>query len=474
MSASTTTALLLERVALDPASRLISLPDTFGGWFDLTAAEFLDRVRALAKGFLTEGLRVGDRVGVLCSNRFEATLVDFAAAMVGIATVPLDADIAQESLLAVLDDARAVGVVVETARDFARFDELHSDLPSVQQVWQIALADLDKLALRGRGGVSDAELGARIVEIGAETPLADHYLGQDGGVLRRTTLTHGVAASRAVALAGVLARPAGDRDRPEIAEPAALLVLPATDVASRITALVAVTLGARMGHLADPARLVATLASFRPTLLVARPPLLEALDHAAQERAQSAGRAPAVRQALEVADEYAGALDGPVSRGLRTRFAVADALVLRGLRRTAGGRLVDIVSIADETSLAPRLRLLMRALEARPLEAYGSAETAGIAIVERPGDPFGRPEGTIGRPLDGVEASISPAGTLVLAGLGVARAVPVESSAASRVSGASAGDGSVDTGLPASLDEGRVRIRGRAPNPTSGSEAQAD
>jgi long-chain acyl-CoA synthetase len=40
-------------------------------WEDVTAAEFLDEVRAVAKGLVAAGLEAGDRVALISKTRYE-------------------------------------------------------------------------------------------------------------------------------------------------------------------------------------------------------------------------------------------------------------------------------------------------------------------------------------------------------------------------------------------------------------------
>lgn len=416
--AVSTTELLLETVAQDPGARLLSIPDSFGGWFDLTAAEFHSRVRDLAKGFLASGLSLGDRVGVLCSNRFESTLVDCAAAMIGVAVVPLRAEATPAELMRVLDDAAVTAVVVETALDFARFDELHSDLPLIADVWQVALGDLDKRATAGRV-IDDAELDARAADVVASTPATLSYWNTPDGSPRRSLITQGDLVARVQALAAALEGATG-------ADASTLQILPSTDIHARVVTLLALATGTRLGHLADHAALVPTLASFRATLLIARPATFDEIAEIAAAKAQTSGRGPAFRQAIEVAVDYETArAEGSVPRGLRTRHALAEALVYRGLRKTLGGRLRFAVSIAETASLESRIRQIMSSLDVHALEGYGTVETTGLVTLERPSDPVERPTGSVGAPLGDVEVTIGEDGRVLIRGTGVRAATDV-------------------------------------------------
>ncbi|MSW97156.1 MAG: AMP-binding protein, partial [Actinobacteria bacterium] len=58
------TELLLDRVRATPEIPLFALPNSSGGWDDITARQFYDEVVALAKGFVAAGIKVGDRVGL--------------------------------------------------------------------------------------------------------------------------------------------------------------------------------------------------------------------------------------------------------------------------------------------------------------------------------------------------------------------------------------------------------------------------
>ena len=83
------TDLLVERVRLTPDRALFSLQDGNGGWTEITSAEFLQRVIALAKGLVAAGIQPGDKIGLMSRTRFEWTLLDFAAWFAGALLVPV-------------------------------------------------------------------------------------------------------------------------------------------------------------------------------------------------------------------------------------------------------------------------------------------------------------------------------------------------------------------------------------------------
>ena len=83
------TDLLLERAAAAPDAELFSRR-LEAGWTPVTTAEFLDRVRALARGLIASGLDTGDRVAIVSASSYEWALVDFAVWFAGGVPVPVD------------------------------------------------------------------------------------------------------------------------------------------------------------------------------------------------------------------------------------------------------------------------------------------------------------------------------------------------------------------------------------------------
>ncbi|MCU1425102.1 MAG: long-chain fatty acid--CoA ligase, partial [Microbacteriaceae bacterium] len=154
------TDLLVTRVALTPNEPLFALPTAAGGWSDVTSAEFLAQVVALAKGFIAHGIEPGEKVGFMCKTRYEWTLVDFALWFTGAVMVPIYETSSPAQVQWNLTDSGATAIIVETADHFARFDEIRGDLPDITKTWQVNLGDLDKLAAAG-GSVPDEEVERR-------------------------------------------------------------------------------------------------------------------------------------------------------------------------------------------------------------------------------------------------------------------------------------------------------------------------
>lgn len=398
------TDLLIDRAEATPDAALFSVPDGVGGWADVTAAEFLHQVKALAKGLIASGIAPGDVVGLMCRTRYEWTLVDFATWFAGALLVPVYETSSPSQVHWNLSDSGAVAVILETADHFARFDEVHPELPDVANVWQIDLGDLDKLAAAGVD-VADDELERRRSAAGPSDLATIIYTSGTTGRPRGCMLTHAnfVETSRnaAVAMADVVAPGSST-----------LLFITTAHVFARFIAVMSVHAGVRVGHQADTKQLLPSLASFRPSFLLAVPRVFEKVYNSAEQKAEAGGRGAIFRRAVAVAIAHSKALDdGSVPLGLRLRFALFDRLVYSKLKKAMGGNIRYAVS--GSAPLGTRLGHFFRSLDIRILEGYGLTETtapASVNLVTR------FKIGTVGPALPGVTLRTDDDGEVLIKG----------------------------------------------------------
>ncbi|WP_374947582.1 AMP-dependent synthetase/ligase [Agreia sp.] len=401
------TDLLLARVAATPDAPLFAVPDSEAGWSEITAAEFLHRVRATAKGLIAGGIKPGDKIGFMCKTRYEWTLVDFATWFAGAILVPIYETSAPSQVQWNLSDSGAVAVILETADHFAKFDEVHPDLPLIGQVWQIDLGDLDKIVAAGTG-VSDETLeAARSRAVGSDLATLIYTSGTTGRP-KGCMLTHSnfVELSRN---AGVVMK--------EMLGPGSstLLFITTAHIFARFISVLSVHAGVKVGHQPDTKKLLTSLSTFRPTFLLAVPRVFEKVYNSSEQKAETGGKGAIFRKAAATAIEHSVALDeGTVSLGLRLRFALFDRLVLSKIRQAMGGRVQYAVS--GSAPLGHRLGHFYRSLGIKILEGYGLTETTAPATVNLV-SKF--KIGTVGPALPGVGVRIADDGEIHVTGINV-------------------------------------------------------
>jgi long-chain acyl-CoA synthetase len=440
------TDLLIERVKQSPDQPLFATPEPDGTWKDITSAEFLEQVTALSKGFVAAGIKPGDKIGMICRTRYEWTLIDFAVWFAGAILVPVYDTSSPSQIQWDLEDSGAIAIITETAEHFARFDEVHSDLPLVVKTWNLDKGDLKKLVAGGTD-IKDEEIERRRNLAKGSDIATLIYTAGTTGKPKGCVLTHAnfyeLSRNAKTAL-------------PEVVNPGTCTVLFITlaHVFARFISVMCVDSGVKVGHQPDTSKLVPAMQSFRPTFLLAVPRVFEKVYNSSEQTAESGGRGKIFRKAADVAIAHSKALDaGKVPLGLALQFALFDRLVLSKIRAALGGRVEYAVS--GSAPLGLRLGHFYRSLGVSILEGYGLTETTAPLTVNLPSQ---FKIGTVGPPLPGVSIRIAEDGEIEGKGIDIFDGYWKNPKATREV----LEDGWFKTGDIGSLDEdGYLTITGR-------------
>ncbi|PTL74081.1 long-chain fatty acid--CoA ligase [Rathayibacter caricis DSM 15933] len=397
--------LLLDRVRETPDRVLFALPEG-GGWRDVTAQEFLDQVTALAKGLVAAGIEPGEKIGLICKTRYEWTLIDFAVWFAGAILVPVYETSSPAQVQWNLTDSGAHAVIVETADHFARLDEIRADVPDVRIAWQIGLGDLDKLAARGVD-VPDAEIERRrSLATGSDIATIIYTSGSTGrpkGCIIRHSNFVELSRNSAVALTELIHQPGAST----------LLFITTAHVFARFISVLCVHGGVKVGHQADTKQLLPSLASFKPTFLLAVPRVFEKVYNSAEQKAEAGGKGKIFRRAADVAVAHSIAVEaGSVPLALKLQYLLFDRLVYSKLRAAMGGNVKYAVS--GSAPLGDRLGHFFHSLGIKILEGYGLTETTAPASVNRT-ELF--KIGTVGPAMPGASIRIAADGEIQVRGI---------------------------------------------------------
>ncbi len=419
-------------------------------WLAVTAAEFLDQVRGVAKGLIAAGVGAGDRVALISRTRYEWTLFDYAIWFAGGVGVPVYETSSAEQLGWILHDSGAHAVVAESATHLSRIAEVRSDLEELRLVWSIADNAVDVLTRLG-ADIDDAELESRRTAAGPGDLATIIYTSGTTGRPKGCMLTHGNFMTEL----GVAV--------PELEElftedASTLLFLPLAHVFARVIQIGAVKARVRLGHSSDVTTLVRDLGQFRPTFVLAVPRVFEKIFNTASQNATAEGRGRIFDRAAEVAIAWSRGSDpaggGKPSVAVRAQHAVFTRLVYGRIRAALGGRCV--YAISGGAPLGERLGHFYRGIGLVVLEGYGLTETTAALTVNT---PDAVKIGTVGRPLPGTSVRVADDGELLFAGGQVFHGYWGDPDATTEVLEP---DGWFHTGDLGEIDdEGFVRITGR-------------
>ncbi|WP_309650761.1 AMP-dependent synthetase/ligase [Nocardioides sp.] len=420
------------------------------GWEDVTAAQFLAEVGAVAKGLLAAGIAPGDRVALISKTRYEWTLLDYAIWFAGAVTVPIYETSSAEQVAWILEDSGATAVVAETPAHLARITEVRAGLTELHHVWSITDNAVDVLSRLGED-VPDADLETRRT---TATPLDLATLIYTSGTTGRPKgcmLTHGNFMFELGVAVDELEALFGDE------EGSTLLFLPLAHVFARIIQVGAIKTRTRLGHSSDIKHLLDDLQEFKPTFILAVPRVFEKVFNTASQKATADGKGAIFGRAAETAISWSRGQDpgrGRTSIAVKAQHALFNRLVYAKLRDALGGQCVHAVS--GGAPLGDRLGHFYRGIGLTILEGYGLTETTGALTVNL---PDAMKIGTVGRPIPGTAVRVADDGELLFQGGQVFAGYWNNEAATAE---AMERDGWFHTGDVGEVDdEGFVRITGR-------------
>jgi len=399
-----------------PGDVVLARKQPSGSWRDISAAEFATEVRAVAKGLLASGLRPGDRLAIMARTTYEWTLVDFAAWAAGLVTVPLYPTSSAHQAQWILHDSGARACVVEGVDEARLISGLRAELPVLDHLWQFNTGAVSQLVAAGRDIPDEAVDQCRAVT-GPYALATLIYTSGTTGRPKGCALTHAnffAEVDNAVGLLHPVFKSVSE-------EPAAtLLFLPLSHVFGRMVAVGCLRARVRLGH-APSIRtddLLADLAGFRPTFLLAIPYVLEKVFNTGRATAEKMGRAAAFDRAVRVARSYGEAVEarehgtgpGP-GVALKSARKLYDPLVYRRIRAALGGKVRHV--LCGGSPLGRRLAAFYTGAGIEIFEGYGLTETTAATTVTPPLRPR---IGTVGWPLPGTAVRIADDGEILIHG----------------------------------------------------------
>ncbi|MCS7475332.1 AMP-dependent synthetase/ligase [Umezawaea endophytica] len=381
---------------------------TLGGAQELTWREYADRVRRVAGGLDSLGLRRGDTMALLLTNRPEFNLVDTAALHLGLVPFSIYQTSAPAQIAYLLRHSRCRVVVTE--RQF--LDQVRAagvpvehlvvvDGP-VEGTASLGLDDLENTEADG----FDFDATWRSVE-GSDVLTLIYTSGTTGD-------PKGVELTHANVLAGIMAV---DDELGVHAEDRTISYLPSAHIADRVSAhYIQIAHGIEVTSITDARRVAEALVDARPTFWFAVPRVWQKIKLALESRlaAAPAEQAAAISRAFEVAlarvrAQQAG-LD--VEPEVEAEFQALDQAVLAPMRAAIGFDRMRW-AMSGAAAIAPKTLEFFMALGLTIVEVWGMSETTGAATYNPPSKVK---IGTVGVAVPGVDLRVDEDGELLVRG----------------------------------------------------------
>ncbi len=377
-------------------------------WKYISGTEAIDRIKQIALGLASLGVKAGDRIAIISENRPEWSLTDLAILSLRAVNVPIYTTQAVDQIRYILENSGAKMLFLsgkkllkhaeEAFRGVEQIEKLiffEDDAVSADDSRAISLDDLEKLG-READKIDREQFDRGLAEIRTEDLATIIYTSGTTGDPKGVMLTHENFVSNIRAISDGL--PISTTDR-------SLAVLPLSHIFERSVFYVLCTNGVLVHFCSSFDQLAAHLQEVKPTIMTAVPRLFEQVYHKIVKKGKSAGgwRTKLFNWSLEVGQEYSAAIDErrSPSAALLAKHKIASRLVFSKWRAGVGGEIRFFVS--GGAPLSKKLSFAYRAAGIPILQGYGMTE-ACITSANRPGD---NKIGSIGVPFEGIEMKIA-------------------------------------------------------------------
>ena len=387
-----------------------------GAYQAIPHATVLERVRRLALGMRELGLARGDRVAILSENCPEWAFADWACLTLGIADVPVYPTLPAEQIPHILSNSGAVAIFVSTPAQAEKIARIRAGTPLLRHVItfgaekspgvDLALADVEARGAAVDSPARAAQWRAEALSVRPGDLATLIYTSGTTGLPKGVMLTHDNIYSNVCATRTKL---------PFYGNDVALSFLPLSHIFERTGDYLFWATGTSIAYAESIDTVPINMQEVRPTFCMSVPRLYEKMYARIFENALSGGWAKkqVFFWARRVAERWADQkLAGHEPRGpLSLQYALAQRLVFGKLLARTGGRLRFFVS--GGAPLASEINKFFFLAGLVILEGYGLTETSPVISVNTP-DAFRI--GTVGKLVDGVEATIAADGEILTRG----------------------------------------------------------
>lgn len=399
--------LLAARASAHPDQVAVETRSSVGATRKITAAELQRQVEYISCGLVGLGIEAGDSVAILASTSMEWLLLDLSLLSIGAVTVPIYESDSATQIHHILEDAHVVQVFTATTQQA----EL---VRSVAPAFTRSIDSFDQGALRtiarAAKHVSIDDVRTRRSSLDSSSIATIIYTSGTTGVPKGVVLTH---ANFLATIAGARQVVSDIIDSPDTR---LLLFLPVAHVLARLVMHLVLSGAGVLGFSPNIKNLLPDIQSFKPSVLLVVPRVLEKVYNAASAKAGGGIKGKMFAWSAKQARTYALSQERTFGPSLlkKARHGIADALVLKKIRSILGQNLRYIVS--GGAPLATDLAQFYSGMGITLLQGYGLSETTGPIAVQHVGK---NPVGTVGLPLPGNFIKIAKDGEILVKGVSV-------------------------------------------------------
>ncbi|KAB8289033.1 AMP-binding protein [Bifidobacterium ramosum] len=395
-------SILIERAERTPDDPLVEYKDETGTWRSFTAAEFRDKVIAIAKGLIARGIMPGDSVSVIAHTCWQWTALDMAIMSIGALTVPVYETNSPAQVSMIFNDSNVRMAFAEDDAQRDKIESVRDQCPDLRDVYVIDFGAIDTIETYGHA-VTDAEFWERERAVRGDDLATIVYTSGSTGTPKGIELSHRNF---------VFITYSGVRTMPDIAmkpNRRLLLFLPLAHVFARYMQFFCFAGNVTLGLSSNLKTILADFHAFKPTFILAVPRIFEKIYNAASQKAGAGFKGRVFAGATQAARDWSRAQQSgePIPFALKAKHALYDRLVYRSIMDVFGGHVEYAVS--GGAPLDASIAHFFNGVGLPLLEGYGMTETCAPSSVN---PTSGYKIGTIGLPMQGVTMGVDDDGEL--------------------------------------------------------------
>ncbi len=381
-----------------PQQEVVLAAKRNGTWRKFDVKEYADTVNKISYGLLELGVKPGDNIGIVSSNRPEWNMIDFAIMQIQAVSIPIYPTISQDDYRHILNHAEMKYIFVEGRELHTKLEPILPELSHLKEMLTFTKQDNDQyrcyddIVALGEANPQPekvAELKAAVQPNDLATIL---YTSGTTGVPKGVMLSHNNVVEN---FKNVAMTPAKWNKR-------ALSFLPLCHAYERMLVYMYQYLGMSVYYAESLATIADNIKEVNPTMMTCVPRLLDKI----YDKLYLAGK----KQPFFTKLIYYWAFNLATRYQLHdmgwwynTQYKLADKLIYSKWRAALGGNF-DIV-VSGGSSIQAHIASFFSAIKMPVFEGYGLTETSPVIAVSARGK-YGRKVGSVGQALPGTELRI--------------------------------------------------------------------
>ncbi|VAW23168.1 Long-chain-fatty-acid--CoA ligase [hydrothermal vent metagenome] len=384
-----------------------------GKWYTYSTEEYNEKSHQFAIGLLALGLKKGDKVATVTTNRPEWNFADMGMSMSGIVHVPIYPTIGEDDYRYILDHAEVKMLLVGDKKLYESLLPIVNMLPGLEHIYTFEevegiknYTEILDLGKENREKYNNELEGLKNSIMPADLATIIYTSGTTG-VPKGVMLTQDNLVSNFVAHSKMHHLGKGHR---------VISFLPLCHVYERSVNYHFQYKGMGVYYVGNLGQIVTAIKEIKPHMFNSVPRLLERIYDGFVAKGKEL---PPLKKwiyfwALRLTRHFEyNKKYGPV---LKCKIKIADKLIYSKWREALGGNIVYIVS--GGAALQPRIARVLGMAGMYNLEGYGLTETSPVIAVNSPALNEMK-IGTVGPVLEGFEVKIASDGEILCKGRGV-------------------------------------------------------